>query len=340
MTKSGHPRYAVMGSLTIDSVVTATGDVIPRTCGGNALYSSIGVHIWDPSVGVVTRAGRDYPEGCLDEIAHAVDTGGVRRLQSDHPVHVAFAYGSDGGRQRQLPPDVMALVPDEMRRYFVDNTHDRATYYAGSPTPDDIPQEWLAATQAVHLPSLLVESHVALVDSLRDALPDRLITADSPWQDPVGSATTEHIDLLERLDVTMPSEAELRQLLPDLSIVDAALWLIDHGSRAVVVKIGSHGSVVVDDRRLATHVPAFPASAADPTGAGDSFCGGFLVGLLETGDLIQAALYGTVAASFVVESRHAIPVFSIARDAAEARLAKMLDMPNRVVTRDPREETA
>ena len=61
--------------------------------------------------------------------------------------------------------------------------------------------------------------------------------------------------------------------------------------------------------------------------------------MLETGDLIQAALYGTVAASFVVEGRHAIPVYAISRDAAEARLAKMLDMPNRVVTRDPREET-
>lgn len=340
MTSAEYPRYAVMGSLTIDSVVTATGDLIARTCGGNALYGSIGVHIWDTSVGVVTRAGRDYPGACLGEIAQAVDTGGVRVIERDHPVRVAFSYQPDGSRQRHVPADAMAEVAADLRPYFVDNTHDRDTYYAGSPSPDDIPRDWLKSTPAVHLPALLIESHIRLVGALRDSLPDRLITVDSPWQDPIGGATLDHLDLLERIDVAMPSEAELGHLLPDLAIIDAALWLIDHGTRAVVVKIGSHGSVVVDGSRVATHVPAYPVSAVDPTGAGDSFCGGFLVGLLETGNLTQAALYGTVSASFVVESRHAIPVLAIDRAAAEARLEKMLDRPNRGITRDPREEIA
>src|SRR3954453_20240283 len=107
MTLTPHPRYAVMGSLTIDSVVTATGDLIARTCGGNSLYASIGVHIWDPSVGLVTRAGDDYPEECLAEIAQAVDTGGVLRLERDHPVRVAFAYDPDGSRLRQLPTETL-----------------------------------------------------------------------------------------------------------------------------------------------------------------------------------------------------------------------------------------
>ena len=334
-----HPRYVVMGSLTIDSVATAAGELIPRACGGNSLYGSIGVHIWDSSVGLVTRAGRDYPDGCLGEISRSVDTTGVRRLEREHPVHVAFAYKDDGSRVRHLPPETMATVPVEMRPYFVDNTHETDTYYAGSPTPDDIPRDWLAETPAVHLPRLLIKSHVALVDALRAARPDRLITVDSPWHGRVDGATFEHLDLLQRIDVTMPSEADLRALLPDMPIVDAALWLVDQGAPAVAIKIGRHGSLVVDGRRVVTHVPAYPADAVDPTGAGDSFCGGFLVGMHETGDLIQAALYGTVAASFVVEDRHAIPVYDISRDAAEERLAKMLDRPNRGVTRDPREET-
>ena len=65
MTSMGHPRYVVWARLTIDSVATAAGELIPRACGGNSLYGSIGVHIWDSSVGLVTRAGRDYPDGCL-----------------------------------------------------------------------------------------------------------------------------------------------------------------------------------------------------------------------------------------------------------------------------------
>jgi sugar/nucleoside kinase (ribokinase family) len=340
MTAMQHPRYAVVGSLTIDSVATAAGELIPRTCGGNSLYGSIGAHIWDPSVGLVTRAGRDYPDACLGEISGSVDTSGVRRLERDHPVRVAFAYKDDGSRLRHLPAEMMAAMPAEMRPYFVDNTRETDTYFAGSPTPDDIPRDWLAATPAVHLPPLLIKSHVALVDALRTALPTRLLTVDSPWHETVGGATLEHLDLLQRIDVTMPSEADLRELLPDMPIVDAALWLVDQGAHAVVIKIGPHGSLVVDGSRVLTHVPAYPADAVDPTGAGDSFCGGFLVGLHETGDLIQAALYGTVAASFVVEDRHATPVFAISRDAAEGRLRTMLERPKRGVTRDPREEPA
>jgi ribokinase len=111
--------------------------------------------------------------------------------------------------------------------------------------------------------------------------------------------------------------------------------LLDHGARAVVVKIGAYGSLVVGPGREVTHVPAYPAAVVDPTGAGDSFCGGFLVGLQETGDLVQAALYGTVAASFVVEAEHAIPVLGITREQAAARLAMVQDRPV-PVSGDPR----
>jgi ribokinase len=332
-----HPRFAVLGCLTIDSVVTADGSLIPRTCGGNALYGSIGVHVWDRSVGLVSRAGYDYPDGCLGEIGESVDVSGVRRLTRDHPVHVAFAYRDDGSRDRVVPRERMERIPADLRPYFVDNTHDDDTYYAGTPTAADIPPTWLAETLAVHIPRLLIESHLELVDALRSARPERIITVDSPWYEHVGRATTGRMDLLDRIDVTMPSEEDLNDLLPDMPIVDAARWLLDQGARAVVIKIGPNGSLVIGQDRQVTHVPAFPAAAVDPTGAGDAYCGGFLVGLEETGDLVQAALYGTVAASFVVEDEHAIPVYRITREQAEERLQTMRDRPV-AVTGDPRRD--
>ena len=97
------------------------------------------------------------------------------------------------------------------------------------------------------------------------------------------------------------------------------------GARAAVVKLGANGCIVVDAHAQFTHVPAYPSRTVDPTGAGDSFCGGFLVGLRETRDLVRAALYGTVAASFVVEERTAVPVFAVSRASAEERLAMIAD---------------
>ena len=59
------PTYCVLGCLALDIVVGASGDLIRRACGGNALYAVAGAHLWDVSVGLVARVGRDYPRGCL-----------------------------------------------------------------------------------------------------------------------------------------------------------------------------------------------------------------------------------------------------------------------------------
>ncbi|HTC85076.1 MAG TPA: carbohydrate kinase family protein [Candidatus Acidoferrum sp.] len=330
------PRYVVVGCLTTDSVVTATGELIRRSCGGNALYAAVGVHIWDRSVGIVARTGSDYPTGCLGEVGARVDLGGLRHIPGPHPIHVAFAYRPDGSRVRRIPDDVLATIPAEIRSDFVDTTGDDARYLSGTPSPADIPPAWLADVEAVHLPALLVQSHAALVDALRTVRPDRLITVDTPWLDLRNGTSSLHPEILEQANVVLPSEDDLALLMPRVPLLDAARRLIDNGARAVVVKLGPSGSIVVDGRGVISHVPAYPASAVDPTGAGDSFCGGFLVGLRETGDLVQAAIQGTVSASFVVEDRHAIPVFDITRTSAEDRRTTIEAGVRRDISADPR----
>lgn len=332
----GVPQYAVIGCLTLDSVVTATRELIPRTCGGNALYASVGVHVWDRSVGLVTRAGNDLPAACLAAIEACVDGAGIQRLAAAHPLHVAFAYEPDGSRTRRIPSEILATIPVEWRPYFYDDTHDDGIYLAATPTVDEIPADWLRDVGAVHLPALLVQSHRQLLGGLRAALPGRLVTVDSPWYDRHEPTSRADADLLQMIDVVLPSEEDLARFDPGVSVIASARGLVELGARAVVVKLGAHGSLVVDDDGDVTHVPAYPASAVDPTGAGDSFCGGFLVGLQETGYLVRAALYGTIAASFVVEERSAIPVFRVDRRQAEARIAAIEHLVRRHVSDDPR----
>ena len=261
---------------------------------------------------------------------------GVHRVAGSHPLRVAFSYRADGSRTRQIPPPALAGIPADARSAYIDNTHDTARYLAATPTSAEVPATWLEGVGAVHLPALMAASLGELIGSLRAAGPNRLITVDSPWYDEREVASESHLGLLAAVDVVLPSEDDLALFRPGMALIEATRTLIDDGARAVVVKLGAAGSLVVDGDGEMTHVPAYPAAVVDPTGAGDAFCGGFLVGLRETGDLVRAALYGTVSASFVVEERSALPTFRFARSDAEERLPAVIDRVRVGITADPR----
>ena len=314
------PAAVVIGCLTIDSVVGASGELIRNACGGNALYAAAGAHVWARRVGIVARVGTGYPDACLDAIGSRVDTAGIRRLDGDHPIRVAFAYRDDGSRSRTIPADALARIPAAIRGDFIDTTRDDERYLAATPTPDDVPAGWLDGVAAFHLPALLESSLRRLVAAIRTARPDALITVDAPWFARRDGTLSADLGWLADVDAVLPSEEELVAFRPGVPLLEAARDLVAAGARAVGVKVGSRGSLVVDADGRVTHVPAYPAAVVDPTGAGDSFCGGFLAGLVETGDLVRAAGYGTVAASFVVEERAAIPVLAVGRAQAERRL--------------------
>jgi len=133
-----------------------------------------------------------------------------------------------------------------------------------------------------------------------------VISADSMPVEVVGSGSAAGIDrhasLLSLVDFYLPSSVEARVMFGSDNPEAAAKAFANSGPRAVVVKLGPEGCLVYDALSgQVAHVPAF-GSAVDPTGAGDAFCGGFLAGYVSTGDAIAAAQYGSVSASFAVES--------------------------------------
>ena len=314
------PAFVVCGCLTIDSVVGARGELIRNACGGNALYAAAGAHIWDRRVGLVARVGHGYPEACLASLAAAVDAEGIRRLATDHPIRVAFAYRPDGSRTRTIPPDALAAIPEGIRADFVDTTGTDGRYLEATPTSADIPAGWLAAADGFHLPALLEASLHELVAAIRRARPGALITVDAPWFARRDGTLSTDLAWLRGVDVVLPSEEDLVAFRPGIPIPTAARELSTLTRRGAVVKVGASGAIVADGQGILTHIPAFPADVVDPTGAGDSFCGGFLPGLRETGDLVEATVFGTVAASFVVEAAAAIPIFKVTREQAAERL--------------------
>jgi ribokinase len=137
--------------------------------------------------------------------------------------------------------------------------------------------------------------------------------------------------ILPQVDVFLPSAMEICSLFgAEVDLAEAAITLTKWGARWVVVKNGAAGVLLGDGRsQTVTHFPAYH-TAGDPriidvTGAGDSFCGGFMVGLVQTRDPAQAVAYGLVSASLVIEGYGAL--YALARKSEVQR--RLLELQKR-----------
>jgi sugar/nucleoside kinase (ribokinase family) len=128
----------------------------------------------------------------------------------------------------------------------------------------------------------------------------------------IESRRPDLIELLKRVDLLLLNDGEARQLTEQTNLVKAARWILGRGPRFVIIKKGEHGAFMFSQSSV-FYAPAYPLEDVfDPTGAGDSFAGGFIGYLARTRDLSEAnmrraVVYGSAMGSFAVEQ------FSIGR---------------------------
>ncbi|MFZ5917895.1 MAG: carbohydrate kinase family protein [Chloroflexota bacterium] len=319
-------RYVALGGLRTDFVITAEGEVILNQHGGNAIYSAAGMRLWADGVGLVGRVGCNFPDDWLHEArAAGLDLSGVRRLPTWQETRTFYAYLPDGCRQDRDPIRHFASLGRPMPAELEGYTSSTVDFARSEPNPlsltlDDFPSDYLTA-DGIHLAPYDLWTHSHLAPALSESGP-ALITLDPNY----GYAFAEQLEtvcsFLPYVTAFLPSELEAQGLLGPLKPAQAAQWFVQNGARCVVVKLGGQGSLVLEagQGRL-WRVPAYPARVQDLTGAGDVFCGGFLVGYAETGDPVRAAQYGTVSASFAIESRGGLATSQVSRCQAEERLA-------------------
>jgi sugar/nucleoside kinase (ribokinase family) len=114
------------------------------------------------------------------------------------------------------------------------------------------------------------------------------------------------MDLLSRVDILLVNDGEARQLTEEYNLVRAARWILKRGPKRVIIKKGEHGAYMFSDHSV-FFAPAYPLEEVfDPTGAGDSFAGGFIGYLARTGRIDEQAMrravvYGSTLGSFAVE---------------------------------------
>jgi sugar/nucleoside kinase (ribokinase family) len=270
-----------VGGFTLDDTILPTGELFWSAPGGNALYSAIGAKIWGVPVGIVARVGADYPVVHLERLAAAgFNLTGVSRI--DGPTfHVWILHEGQGRRQ---------IV------YRLDSGRNMAL----DPVATDIPTDYLTA-EAAHICPILNASQAALACHLaKFGVPTYVDLIAIPGQ--IDLSLDSPPSFWKGLRAFLPSLEEVTALWGDLPLDQLIDKLRHAGPPCFAIKMGDKGSVVYDpDRATLFHVPVYPAEVVDTTGAGDAYCGGFMVGLQETGDPLEAALYGTVSASIVIE---------------------------------------
>lgn len=283
-----NPKLYTLGNLTIDDIVLHDSQqLFLNSNGGDALFSAIGAWIWNKNVGMVARVGLNYPEKNI-------------RLIEDAGIACRF--------KRVSNPDVhnWALYEPGGQRQFVHH-HTSGTYEEMSITGSEIPANCLGGS-AYHIAPLPIHVQGSIIERLRQQ--DCLISLDQLNQTLGDSDINRQArQMISQVDFYLPSSAEAAILHGTDDPEGAAIDFVAMGLPVVCIKLGKEGALLhLAETGKTYHIPICEVNDLDPTGAGDSFCGGFLAGFLSSQDPIHAACCGTVSASYIVQKIGALSV--------------------------------
>jgi sugar/nucleoside kinase (ribokinase family) len=292
----------VVGSVALDSIYTPFGETADAL-GGSAVYFSVAAALLHP-VQVVGVVGNDYPMAELERLApRGIDWSGVEQAAGESfRWKGKYSYDLQSRETLETRLGVFAnfqpkLPPSARDCHYV---------FLGNIDPE----LQLTVLEQVRAPQLVVcDTMNYWIQSKKDVL----------------------LHLLRQVDILMVNDSEARELSGDWNIHRAGRWILRHGPQRVVIKQGEYGALLLEEGRT-FYVPAFPLEEVfDPTGAGDSFAGGFMGHIAATRDtssdnLRRAMVYGSAMGSYAVE-RFGIRGFdNVKRDDVRRRVEAYHDL--------------
>ncbi|MBI4063929.1 MAG: sugar kinase [Elusimicrobia bacterium] len=295
----------VVGSIALD-VLSTPKVKRKQVLGGSAIYASLSLSNFAP-VKLVGIIGEDYPNEALELLrSRGIDLAGIEKMAGR-----TFAwegeYGEDLAEAKTIDTQLNVFgtfspkLPEEYRR--------EEAVFLGNISPD---------LQADVL-SQMENPTLAAADTM------------NLWINTQANALKA---LLPKIHVFFVNEAEAKALTGERKVLRAAHRLGERGPRLVVIKSGEHGAMAYDSRRGQSYwAPAFPAfEVVDPTGAGDSFAGGFLGILLQSGDpyeplaVKKALAAGNVMSSFALSALSIDGLAAIGASEVQQRLQVLSEM--------------
>lgn len=321
-----------IGQLTIDDIVLPDGTVRMETMGGNVMYSTAGAMLWLKAGEAVpiSCAGRDYPEHFMHFLqSQGVDCSYIQKTDQEHMRSWVLYEKNRERRCLCRNEEVLAYPPiseESFHQYF--KLYGKL-HRQGSPLLDNFPD--CLNANAYHLAPQSYEHHIANVTMIRRHAPWAVVSLDpSPFY-MLSSSIGRLKNVLQYVDVVLPSREEIFSCFGRISPEAAAEELCSMGPEIAVIKLGADGVYVYSSKNgKGVYVPSASTEIVDTTGAGDSFCGGFLAGFCKTSDTVYAACCGAVSASYAVADYGPAKLFAADRNEA---VRKQGDLYGKIVSR-------
>ena len=273
-------KLLIVGTVAFDAIETPFGKT-DKILGGAATYIGLSASFFKVQSAIVSVVGDDFPQEYLDLlIARNIDISGLEVVKGGKTFFWSGRYHNDLNSRDTLDTQLNVLADFQPK----------------------VPQDYKNA-QIVMLGNLhpLVQSSV--LDQMETQ--PKLVVLDTMnfWMD---CALPELMDVIKRVDVITINDEEARQLSGEYSLVKAAAKIQTMGPKYVVIKKGEHGALLFHNKEV-FFAPALPLEEVfDPTGAGDTFAGGFAGYLTQSENISfenmkNAIIQGSNLASFCVE---------------------------------------
>ena len=296
----------IVGSVAFDAIETPFGKV-DKIIGGSGTYISISASYFNKKTNLVAVVGEDFPEADIKNLqAHGINTEGLQIRKGAKSFFWSGRYHNDLNTRDTLVTELNVLA--DFDPIIPDSYQDCQYLMLGNLVP---------AVQKTVLERLEKRPKLVVMDTMNF------------WMEPQFKAKL--LEVLGMVDVLSVNDEEARQLAGEYSLVKAAKKIMKLGPKILVVKKGEHGALLFGKDQI-FFAPALPLEDVfDPTGAGDTFAGGFIGYLSSTNDISfdnmkRAVIYGSAMASFCVEKFGSERVMNLTPKELEERVQEFIDL--------------
>lgn len=297
----------IVGSMAFDALETPFGKV-DRIIGGSATYAAWAASNFTKPIKQVSIIGGDFPDDEISKLeARGVAFEGVEVVKDGKSFFWSGRYHMDMNTRDTLATELNVL--EQFNPQIPDSYQGSEFLFLGNLTPD---VQMQVINQMKKRPKLIV------LDTMNF------------WMEIALDGLKE---VLKKIDVLMVNDSEARQLSGEYSLVKAAMKIQEMGPKYVIIKKGEHGALLFHKKHV-FFAPALPLEDVfDPTGAGDTFAGGFMGHIARTKDVSfenmkTAIIVGSAMASFCVEKFGPNRLQEINNKDIEARINGFIELVN------------
>jgi sugar/nucleoside kinase (ribokinase family) len=296
-----------VGTMAFDAIETPFGKV-DKIVGGSATYVAYAASQFLKPINQISIIGNDFPAEELESLkSRGVQLDGVEQVPDKKSFFWSGKYHLDMNSRDTLVTDLNVLADF-----------------------NPVVPESFQGSEFLMLGNLMPKLQISVIDQLKTR--PKLIVLDTMnfWMD---VAMDDLKLVLKKVDVLLVNDSEARQLSGELSLVKAARSIMAMGPKFLIIKKGEHGALLFHENHV-FFAPALPLEDVfDPTGAGDTFAGGFIGHLAKTEDISfdnmkRAIIVGSAMASFCVEKFGPQRLKEITKEEIDARIQQFVQLVN------------